>query len=149
MEIKYTNNWETARHQQRIQKLKQKEDYYTNMTRDADNNSAMETRINAEIKKYLAERTLDLQNGIEYWMERYDKEIEDRDSEILKIKMDIEMQKEHVEKDRVEYETRTKFVEERLRYNEERRLAIEREKLELWATIKIQVYLLSVIIGLD
>lgn len=140
LEIKYTNNWEAARHHQRIQKLKQKEDYYINMNHEADENMSMESRINTEIRKYLAERTVDLQNGIEYWMERYDKETEDRDSEILKLKMDIEIQKEHIEKEHVEYEERTKFVEERLKYNEERRLAIERAKIELWATLKIQVY---------
>lgn len=139
MEAKYLRGWETARLDQKTYELKEKEEYYKNIVHQMSIKTNSENRIHHEIKTYTNEKIIDLRNEIEFWMEQYDTESEARDIELGKIRVEIEIQKEKLEKTINELEVQTKFIEDRLRLKEERRQAEARARLEKWAAIIIQV----------
>lgn len=139
MEHRYAENWENAKIDQKKEELKQKENHYKNIQSNMEMKSDQETRVHGEIESYTTNKVADLRNEIEFWMEQYDAESETRDMELGKLRVEIEMQKDNLEKVRNEYEFRTKFIEERLKIKEQRREAEAQARREAWATLIIQV----------
>lgn len=139
MEYRYTRAWEEARVDQKIEDLKDKEDYYRNIKLHMELKSQQENRVHGEIELYTNEKFVDIRNEIEFWMEQFDSESEVRDIDLGKIRVEIELQKDKLENLKNEYEFRVNFIQERLKIKEDRREAEAYRRRQLVATIKVQV----------
>ncbi|KAJ8954758.1 hypothetical protein NQ314_007028 [Rhamnusium bicolor] len=81
----------------------------------------------------------DFLDEIQYWMKHYDEEIERRESEMITLQNEYEKLIEDHNILKVKYEAHKAEMEDWLEYKRIRREKEEREALELWAAIKIQV----------
>ncbi|XP_044751223.1 dynein regulatory complex protein 9 [Coccinella septempunctata] len=86
----YLENWEKSRRQQNNRLKTGREDIYQEKIRKAQTDSRKENRVHLEIGAYMAEYFKDIENSIQDWMNTYDKDIETKEEDILKMGFDIE-----------------------------------------------------------
>lgn len=97
-----------------------------------------EERVNQEIEQYLRTHHVDLEDKLEYWMEKYDKDVEAKqhDLDVLKASKANDLARlQELTKLYAEYEQ--VVVEDRIEKEKARRKA-EQEAEELKATVKVQ-----------
>ncbi|XP_002738856.1 dynein regulatory complex protein 9-like [Saccoglossus kowalevskii] len=97
-----------------------------------------EERVNQEIEQYLKTHHVDLEEKLEYWMEKYDTDVETKQHEldVLKASKANDLARlQELTKTYAEYEQ--VVVEDRIEKEKARRLA-EQEAEELKATVKVQ-----------
>lgn len=144
MENRYVSQWEATRVDQKTYELNEKEDFYNNIKSDLEIKTDSENRVHNEIELFIQERINDLRNEIEFWMEQYDKESDERDNEMSEMRIEVEIQKDKLEKRKAELEFRTKFIEERLAIKEARRQEAARILFEKYNATKIQVRIINI-----
>ncbi|XP_045471073.1 dynein regulatory complex protein 9 [Harmonia axyridis] len=86
----YLENWEKSRRQQNMRIKLGREENYLDRIKKAQTDSRKETRVHLEIEAYMLEYFKDIENLIQEWMNTYDRDIETKDEEILKMGFNIE-----------------------------------------------------------
>lgn len=103
IKYKYIDTWERARCAQNQVETNRKEEYFSNIIREYQNNYERENRINAEIEAYLRQTENTHIGDIEMWMDKYDKDLETKE-------LDIQCMKERREEQISKLEELSKLV---------------------------------------
>lgn len=140
MKLKYVESWEMSRYEANGIKLDWKEDDYTETIREKSNAVDREARIHAEVELFLTEMSQEYEDLILSWMDRYEKEMEQLETDIQILKEKREEQFEQTEQLREEYERRNVAIADYLEVKELRRQEQERQEQRARAAIKIQAW---------
>ncbi|XP_031345232.1 dynein regulatory complex protein 9 [Photinus pyralis] len=140
IKLNYVKNWEEARLDQNNYALDHSEASYTRTIEDTKSDIEKEIRINVEIESFITETEQDYAQQIQYWMDRYDNEIEARDTEIQVLKEKREEQFNRLQELSLIYEKRKEEIEAYLVLKEKRRLVEEARLRRLRACIKLQAW---------
>lgn len=140
IKLNYVKNWEAARLDQSNYSLDHSEGSYTKSINDTKSDIEKELRINVEIEAFITETEQEYAQQIQYWMDRYDNEIETRDTEIQVLKEKREDQFNRLQELLQIYEKRKEEIEAYLVLKEKRRLVEEGRLKRLRACIKLQAW---------
>ncbi|XP_065161338.1 dynein regulatory complex protein 9-like [Atheta coriaria] len=138
LEYKYLENWEAARLHQAQVIQEQDENNYRDIISTNKTNIELENRIHGELVRYFDENAEDLSNETTYWMYRYETEMETREAELLKLRMDRDAQMEKYMQLKATYESQKEFIDHWNKVREERRIAAEIHAKQTAAAKKIQ-----------
>ncbi|KAF2904088.1 hypothetical protein ILUMI_02083 [Ignelater luminosus] len=136
----YIENWENSRTEQNNFQLDRQEEYYLNIINRVKADIEREVRIDAEIESYITQCQRDYEDGIQYWMERYDKEIEIRDTEIQVLKEKREEQFNRIRELSELYNQHKREIKEYLKLKEIRRQEEELLQKRNLAATRLQAW---------
>ncbi|VEN47912.1 unnamed protein product [Callosobruchus maculatus] len=136
----YFERWELSRNEQNRMICNDKENSYKNTIKQMEDNIELENRCHMELMSYVAESKNDYMEEIQYWMKRYDDELDSRENDLITIKANLEKITEDLEKTRNLYAERTAAIADWLEYKRIKKEKEDREALEIWAATKIQAW---------
>lgn len=137
--MRYVEKWETARRSQNSLKLKICEDKFRDAISDYKNKMELENRIHAELQRFLTETMDDSFEQLENWMDRYDRELEEKDAQIYQMKMKKAAMDTKLENMKCTYLERQKAINDWLEVKAKMEAEAERIRKEQWAALIIQV----------
>ncbi|KAL3281474.1 hypothetical protein HHI36_004683 [Cryptolaemus montrouzieri] len=136
----YLDNWEKSRRQQNYRVKTGREDMFQQRINTARSDSRKENRVHSEIGSYMAEFFQDTENSIQEWMNTYDKDIEKKEEDILKMGFNIESLNNDLNSLREQYDKRNQEINDWLEKKAEKeRIEEEKRFLNRMAT-KIQAW---------
>lgn len=140
LQTRYVESWENARIEQAFLICDQNENELTDIISNYKNEIEKEIRINSEIETYIAENQKDMEEKIDYWMRKYETEMETKTIETQVLKDQREDQAKRYETMSVTYEKHKKEIEDWLDYKEKKRIKDEIFAEQTEAAIKIQAW---------
>ncbi|XP_017770203.1 PREDICTED: IQ domain-containing protein G-like [Nicrophorus vespilloides] len=140
LEYKYMERWEYSRKHQGKIMLEDKEAHFEEIVNNSQMQMELQKRIHTDIVRYFEESQEDMQSQIQYWMDRYEEEVEVRDAELLRMRMERDQQMEYYLAQKAMYEEHAEFVIYWGAIREERRIAAEIFERETKAAIRIQAW---------
>lgn len=99
----------------------------------------LENRIHAELQRFLTETMDDSFEQLENWMDRYDRELEEKDAQIYQMKMKKAAMDTKLENMKCTYLERQKAINDWLEVKAKMEAEAERIRKEQWAALIIQV----------
>ncbi|KAJ8948359.1 hypothetical protein NQ318_019344 [Aromia moschata] len=139
-EATYFENWERTRREQNTIVCKQKENIPGYIISETRNKIDAENRCHVELENYIEESKNDYLDEIQYWMRHYDDETEKREAEMLNLKADIEKLMEDRAALKQKFDSHKAEIDDWVDYKTAKKEKEDRERLELWAAIKIQAW---------
>ncbi|KAK4880373.1 hypothetical protein RN001_008519 [Aquatica leii] len=140
VKLRYVKEWEESRLEQNDLQLDYAEVFYTRSINNFKTDIDREMRINAEIEGFILEIQQDHTQQIQHWMERYDTEIEVRDTEIQMLKEKREDQFNRLHQLSELFEQHRNDINSYLAVKEIRRLEEELRQKQIRAAIRIQAW---------
>ena len=97
IKIGYVTDWEKARHEQNKIVLDRNEKEYSGTAFDMNVEIDKENRVHDEMWMFLEGSLTEYQEDIEKWMEKYDRDMEEKEKEIQDMKIRTEnLAEEHI-----------------------------------------------------
>ncbi|XP_072745451.1 dynein regulatory complex protein 9 [Anoplolepis gracilipes] len=140
VEMRYVRAWETARREQNVLRYKLEMDELQKTLNNYYVSEKNENRVNSELTRYLTWRIAFIENRIEQWRERYDREKEIYEKELDKIRNEIEDARKYLERLTTEYCSNQEFIDTYLAEQEALRRQKEHEDHVQRCTIRIQAW---------
>ncbi|KAI6653232.1 IQ domain-containing protein G isoform X1 [Oopsacas minuta] len=119
---------------------KAEEERLTSMIEKNTTSDSKEQRIHQDIEKFLKESTDALQDKLEHWMNKFENESEEKANELREAEEKLAECLGKMQEQSKKYREYSKVVEDDRIEKEQIRLTEEREKLEAYATVRIQAW---------
>ncbi|CAL1684547.1 unnamed protein product [Lasius platythorax] len=140
VEMRYVQAWETARREQNVLRYKLKMDQLEKTLNNYYVREKNENCVNSELTRYLTWRVAFIENRIEQWRQRYDREQRMYEKEICKVRNEIEDAQKYLEQLTTEYCSNQEFIDTYLAEQEALRRQKEHEDHVQRCTIRIQAW---------
>ncbi|PNF40858.1 hypothetical protein B7P43_G15934 [Cryptotermes secundus] len=118
LKFKYISKWERAREEQNGARLSHSEKRLQDRLIDLQDSTDMELRSHVEIEMYLKQAITNLEAEIERWMEKYNTELEDRETELQNLQAKRAMKYKELQALASLYQERQKEIDAYLAYKE-------------------------------
>ncbi|KAK9869499.1 hypothetical protein WA026_003252 [Henosepilachna vigintioctopunctata] len=136
----YLDNWENSRRQQNIRVKTDKENLYESRVENARKNIKNETRVHMDIESYMTNYFKDTEDAIQDWMNTYDRDIENKEEEIMKMGFNIETLGNQLTKLQEDFTKRTEDINNWLERKAEKRRIEEENRFRNQMATKIQAW---------
>lgn len=135
---KYIQGWENSRIEMNQINLLNQEEYYSNQIKSYTSEIEREERVHTEVELFLIETMKEYEEQILVWMEKYDQELEEKETDIQVLKEKREEQFIKLENLAKLYDKHKIEIEEYLVVREKRRQEQEKFEKMVQATLRIQ-----------
>ncbi|XP_011881410.1 PREDICTED: IQ domain-containing protein G [Vollenhovia emeryi] len=139
-EMKYVRVWEAARREQHVLRYESDTDELRRTLNDHCVRERNETRVNDVLTRYLTRRVALVENRIEQWRQRYDREEKVYECEIRRVRSEIEDARKYLGELTTEHRNNQEFIDTYLAEQEALRRQKEHEDHVLRSTIKMQAW---------
>ncbi|XP_071630090.1 dynein regulatory complex protein 9 [Temnothorax longispinosus] len=139
-EMKYVRVWEAARREQYVLRYELNLDELKKTLNDHCVRERNENHVNDVLTRYLTRRIALVENRIEQWRQRYDREKKMYEEEIRKVRNEIEDARRYLEELTTEYRNNQEFIDTYLAEQEALRKQKEHEDHVQRSTIKMQAW---------
>ncbi|XP_050516924.1 uncharacterized protein LOC126891706 [Diabrotica virgifera virgifera] len=140
LETKYFINWEIVRVEQNIIACKEREQHFWNISKEGRDKTELEKKCHHQFNKYIEEDRVNCLESINYWVQRYDNEIENREAEMLQMKTKLEGMTVTHQNVIAEHQKRQKEMAEWKAYKKEMHKKKAREADIKWASLVVQTW---------
>ncbi|XP_063922783.1 dynein regulatory complex protein 9-like isoform X2 [Zophobas morio] len=138
IKIGYVTDWEKARHEQNKIVLDRNEKEYSGTAFDMNVEIDKENRVHDEMWMFLEGSLTEYQEDIEKWMEKYDRDMEEKEKEIQDMKIRTEnLAEEHIAL-QAEYDRRQKEMDDFKAYKIQQKREAEELERRTNAATRIQ-----------
>ncbi|KAH0809928.1 hypothetical protein GEV33_012864 [Tenebrio molitor] len=138
-EVNFVQKWQDARYEQNLLKLQLQESNFSSTAETMRWEIELEERCHEELEDYITESQQDYIDEIQIWMEQYEVALENKESQIYNMKMEIEKLNDEHERLQIDYDDRTREIEDWLEYKRKKEEEEKLLMLQTWAAMKIQV----------
>ncbi|XP_012533374.1 dynein regulatory complex protein 9 [Monomorium pharaonis] len=140
VEMKYVRVWEAARREQYVLRHELKMDELKKTLNDYCVRERNENRVNDVLTRYLMRRIALIENRIEQWRQRYDREKEMYEGKIRRVRNVIEDARKYLVELTTEYRNNQEFIDTYLAEQEALRRQKEHEDHVQRSAIKMQAW---------
>ncbi|CAG9841007.1 unnamed protein product [Diabrotica balteata] len=140
LETKYFINWEIIRVEQNRITCKEREQKFWNISKEGRDKIELEKKCHYQFNKYIDEDRVNCLESINYWVQRYDNEIENREAEMLQMKTKLEAMSITHKNVLQEHKKRQKEMAEWKAYKKEMHKKKAREADVKWASLIVQTW---------